>query len=69
MTTTAKLLASLLEDGFDLSEPIGRDDSGRFTKGCRVRCSQCEALCISGHACHETGCRNWCRDDDCESDE
>ena len=24
----------------------------------RVRCSQCEAVCINGIACHETGCPN-----------
>ena len=42
---------------------IERDDTGRFCKGVRVRCSQCEALCINGVATHERGCRNTPLDD------
>jgi len=38
--------------GFDESEHIP------FTKRYRVKCSQCEALCINGMATHETGCPN-----------
>jgi hypothetical protein len=65
------LLQTVLEQGFDDSEPIGRDDLGRFTKGVRVRCSQCEALVISGFPTHETGCPNGRQrfDDDSEFDE
>lgn len=36
--------------GFDLSEP-----NGRYV---RVRCSQCQAMCINGTPCHERGCPN-----------
>lgn len=36
--------------GFDRSAVIP------FTKGLRIGCSQCEALCINGVATHETGC-------------
>jgi len=59
------LLETVLSQGFDRSEPIGRDELGRFTKGVRVRCSQCEALVISGVAAHETGCPNVVRYVDC----
>ena len=38
--------------GFDLSYAIP------FEKAWKVRCSQCEALCINGVPCHETGCSN-----------
>ena len=43
--------------GFDQTEHIP------FTKRYRVRCSQCEALCINGIPCHETGCLHIKRDD------
>ena len=42
----------LLSLGFDRSEHI------HFTKGFKTRCSQCEACCINGTPCHETGCPN-----------
>lgn len=29
-----------------------------FTKQYRVRCDSCQALCINGYPCHETGCPN-----------
>lgn len=57
------VLEDVLSRGFDRSEPIGRDDSGRFTKGVRVRCSQCEAAVINGIACHETRCPNELREE------
>jgi hypothetical protein len=64
MARRPSLLDTVLAQGFDRSEPIGRDDSGRFVRGVRVRCSQCEALCINGIATHEQGCPNLRRDDD-----
>lgn len=42
------------ERGFDRCHPTGR-------RGVHVGCSQCEALCINGIACHETGCPNQTR--------
>lgn len=51
-------LEDVLSRGFDRSTRIGRDDNGRFCKGIRVRCSQCEAAVINGIACHERGCPN-----------
>lgn len=42
----------LRRQGFDLSE------YNRSEHTTRVRCSQCEALVINGHPCHETGCPN-----------
>lgn len=45
-------LQKILSLGFDRSEHIP------FTKGFRIRCSQCEACCINGVPCHETGCPN-----------
>ena len=38
--------------GFDLSYAVP------FEHAWRVRCSQCEAACINGVPCHETGCIN-----------
>ena len=58
------LLTNVLEAGFDRSAPIGRDELGRFTRGVRIRCSQCEALVISGVPCHERGCPNERSDDE-----
>lgn len=43
-------LADLRRLGFDHSYHIP------FTKRYHVACSQCQALCINGIACHETGC-------------
>ena len=55
------LLASLLSNGFDRSYQT-RDDSGRYERACRVRCSQCDARCVNGVPCHERGCPNTPRD-------
>ena len=46
------LTASLIARGFDRSHAVP------FEHGARVRCSQCEALCINGVPCHERGCPN-----------
>lgn len=46
------LTAQLHARGFDLSHPVP------FQRGATVACSQCEALCINGIPCHETGCPN-----------
>ena len=43
------LLERTISEGFDESY-ISEDG------GVRPRCSDCEALCINGRACHETGC-------------
>jgi hypothetical protein len=43
-------LDTLRQLGFDLAQHVP------FTKRYRVRCSQCEALCINGVPTHETGC-------------
>lgn len=48
----AKIGASLRNRGFDQS--YYDKDSGAY----RVKCSQCEALCINGTATHEHGCPN-----------
>lgn len=45
-------LQTLRAQGFDRSEHIP------FTRSYRVKCSQCEACCINGVACHESGCPN-----------
>jgi hypothetical protein len=45
-------LTHLCDLGFDRSEHIP------FTKQYRVRCSQCDALVISGTPTHERGCPN-----------
>ena len=39
---------------------LGFDDScyDEDTDSWRVRCSQCEAMCINGVPCHESGCPN-----------
>jgi hypothetical protein len=52
------ILEDVLSRGFDRSARIGRDDAGRYCKGVRVRCSQCEALVINGVAAHERTCPN-----------
>lgn len=39
-----------IADGFDQTTKQGQY--------LRIRCSQCEATCINGIACHETGCPN-----------
>ena len=46
-----RLLQQLKDRGFDMSE---KGENGV----CLVQCSQCEALVISGVACHEQGCPN-----------
>lgn len=45
---------------------LGFDEStyNRSDNSWRVRCSQCEALCINGYPTHETGCPNQRRDDE-----
>ena len=45
-------LARLRALGFDNAKHIP------FTKTYRVGCSQCQAVCINGVPCHETGCPN-----------
>lgn len=45
-------LDRLRAQGFDESYHVP------FTKQYKVRCSQCEAVCINGMATHETGCSN-----------
>jgi len=37
--------------GFDKAHVVGRREVA-------VGCSQCEAVCINGTPCHETGCPN-----------
>ena len=63
-TKAEQLLESLIEQGFDASWVRDEEDGG----GVRVKCSQCEALCINGVACHETGCPNQVRVSDDEDD-
>ncbi len=46
----------LRSQGFDLSE------YDRSDQRWRVRCSQCQALCINGIPTHEIGCPNQRRD-------
>ena len=46
------LTARMVALGFDLSRAVP------FERGVRVRCSQCEALCINGIPTHERGCPN-----------
>lgn len=48
ISQTARLVAL----GFDLSYTIP------FERGARIKCSQCEAVCINGVPCHERGCPN-----------
>lgn len=48
------LVGQLKRRGFDKTTSGVYDGLGLV----RPRCSQCEALCISGLACHETGCPN-----------
>lgn len=43
---------TLRQMGFDLSEVVP------FERRWLIRCSQCQALCINGQPCHETGCPN-----------
>jgi hypothetical protein len=51
----APRLESLLMDGFDRSHVEYDDDDAPFID---VECSQCDALCVNGTPCHETGCPN-----------
>jgi hypothetical protein len=41
-------------------EQLGFDDCRSYPDDgtISVGCSQCQALCINGHPCHETGCPN-----------
>ncbi len=52
------ILESLRRRGFDRSRVVP------FERGAVVGCSQCEAVCINGVACHEIGCPN--RTAECE---
>ena len=36
----------------------GFDRSYHYVRSYKVRCSQCEAVCINGIPTHETGCPN-----------
>jgi len=49
-TAAAKTAARLRRQGFDLTTSE--------TPYVRPGCSQCDAVCINGTACHETGCPN-----------
>lgn len=60
--TVQQRLADLHERGFDRSSASGRDESGRFSRAIRVKCSQCEAAVINGVPCHEQRCPNEPRD-------
>ena len=46
------IVSSLKARGFDRSRSVP------FERGAIVGCSQCDAICINGHPCHETGCPN-----------
>lgn len=46
------MMAELVARGFDRCKHVG------VGKGIRVGCSQCQAICVNGVACHETGCPN-----------
>lgn len=50
MSRNEKIVAKLVEKGFDLSfvDEYGVD----------LVCSQCVAVAICGYPCHETGCPN-----------
>ena len=58
--TTAQRIESLQDQGFDNTTGCQtRDGYGRFDGiAIRPRCSQCEACCINGVACHEQRCPN-----------
>jgi len=51
-------LQRVLDSGFDRAE---LDEEGYI----RVRCSQCEALVINKVPCHELGCPNMKRKEEC----
>lgn len=50
------VVQSLRDRGFDLSWAVP------FAHAWKVRCSQCEAVCINGIPTHEQGCPNEPRD-------
>lgn len=52
MARTVSQTARLHAQGFDLSRAIP------FEHAWRVRCSQCDAVCVNGIPCHERGCPN-----------
>jgi len=56
MRVPPSLVARLKAMGFDRSSPVP------FEKSARVGCSQCEAVCVNGVPCHETGCPNVVRE-------
>ena len=47
-----------LQDRIDELEQDGFDQCRIDGKRIHVKCSQCDALCINGVPCHETGCPN-----------
>lgn len=49
-------LEQLHERGFDQSAHEASHDANKT--GFKVKCSQCDALCINGVPCHEEGCPN-----------
>lgn len=53
MTDTLQALHS---HGFDMSTVVPPEPG--TPARVHVQCSQCEALAINGHACHEYGCPN-----------
>lgn len=52
MSKGVGIVRSLEARGFDRSRAVP------FEQGAEVGCSQCEALCINGVPCHESGCPN-----------
>ncbi len=50
-------LETAIELGFDNSREVPDEDDETIIR-VWIRCSQCEALCINGVACHEIGCPN-----------
>jgi hypothetical protein len=63
MTKARSVLDGLRKQGFDRSEVVP------FERSWRVRCSQCEALCINGIPTHERGCPNSRRRDKDDEEE
>ena len=59
MPKKKSMLQSLYDQGFDEST----HEFDGYEHSWRVGCSQCEALCVNGIACHETGCPNTVADD------
>jgi hypothetical protein len=64
-----EIVDGLKLQGFDRTR-IGEPEDRWSSYPIYPRCSQCEALCVNGIACHEIGCPNIRRDrdDDAEDD-